>query len=413
MSNRNFDNRVIIKRLQDQTYARNLYTNNTSGQAILKNPQNSDGNASRFVSYIPGSQTEYFRGLVGGGETISVGGIVNIPPFPISPSTDIVVVPTIPSAPTITTITGTNNGLTINFTAPTSDGGSPITDYEYSVDAGSNWASGSTTVTPILITGLTNGTSYSVIIRAINGVGSGPSSNSVSGTPNATINTFTTVAAVPWTAPTDVYSVQYLVVAGGGGGGGGYDTGGGGAGAGGMVLTGTLSIVPGQIYTVEVGAGGNASTNSYPTVNETPGGPGGNSQFASVTALGGEGGKGSRTQTGGSGLGGAAAINPTTAAVGGNGGGSNGGGGGGGGSSGAGTNKSGATAGTGGAGTSSSISGSSIIYGIGGNGANGGTPTTGANGTTNRGNGGGGGGFSSGGARNGGAGGSGIVILKY
>lgn len=85
MSNRNFDNRVIIQRLQNQVYARNLYLNNTSGQTIINNPQNSDGNASRFNSYIPGAQTEFSRGLVGAGGTTSIGGIVNIPPF--QPST--------------------------------------------------------------------------------------------------------------------------------------------------------------------------------------------------------------------------------------------------------------------------------------------------------------------------------------
>jgi hypothetical protein len=225
---------------------------------------------------------------------------------------------------------------------------------------------------------------------------------------------FTTVGTTTWTAPVGTASVEYLVVGGGGGGGGGYDNGGGGGGGGGMVLTGTLSITPGQTYSITVGNGGLASTNNYPSPpSETEGGTGGNSIFASITALGGRGGKGSRTQTGGSGLGGAAAINTTEASVGGNGGGAGGGGGGGGGASGAGTNKVGSTAGIGGTGTSSIISGSSITYGIGGSGANGNTITTGANGTANRGNGGGGGGHSSGGARNGGAGGSGIVILKY
>jgi hypothetical protein len=42
MSNRNFDNRVIIQRIQNQNYARNLYKNNTEGQPLLRNPQNSD-----------------------------------------------------------------------------------------------------------------------------------------------------------------------------------------------------------------------------------------------------------------------------------------------------------------------------------------------------------------------------------
>lgn len=79
MSNRNFDNRVIVERLQNQNYARNLYKNNTSGQTIINNPQNSDATASRYVSYHPGAQTEYARGL-GTCVTSSIGGIVNIPP---------------------------------------------------------------------------------------------------------------------------------------------------------------------------------------------------------------------------------------------------------------------------------------------------------------------------------------------
>ena len=86
MSNRNFDSRVITQRLQNQNYARNLYKNNVNGQGIINNPQNTDGTSSNFTSYKPGAQTEYFRGLLGGGETISVGGIVNIPPFPPSAS---------------------------------------------------------------------------------------------------------------------------------------------------------------------------------------------------------------------------------------------------------------------------------------------------------------------------------------
>ena len=79
MSNRNFDSRVIIQRLQNQVYARNLYQNNTTGQTLINNPQNSDGTSSRFNSYVPGAQTEYFRGLVGECITKSNGGICNIP----------------------------------------------------------------------------------------------------------------------------------------------------------------------------------------------------------------------------------------------------------------------------------------------------------------------------------------------
>ena len=80
MSNRNFDNRVIIQRLQNQNYARNLYLNNVNGKQLITNPQNTDGTSSRQNTFTAGAQTEYFRGLIGGCQTISIGGTVNISP---------------------------------------------------------------------------------------------------------------------------------------------------------------------------------------------------------------------------------------------------------------------------------------------------------------------------------------------
>jgi len=80
MSNRNFDNRVIIQRLQNQVYSRNLYINNVNGNGLINNPQNSDGDSSRFVGYVAGAQTDYFRGLIGNNVTVSVGGINGIQP---------------------------------------------------------------------------------------------------------------------------------------------------------------------------------------------------------------------------------------------------------------------------------------------------------------------------------------------
>ena len=81
MSNRNFDNRVIIQRLQNQNYARNLYKNNVNGKQLITNPQNTDGNSSRLITFTAGAQTEYFRGLLDGPKTISIGGTVNINPI--------------------------------------------------------------------------------------------------------------------------------------------------------------------------------------------------------------------------------------------------------------------------------------------------------------------------------------------
>jgi len=81
MANRNFDSSVIIQRLQNRIYSRNLYNNNITGQRMINNPQTTDGNASRHVLYVPGAQTEYFRTLEGT-TMISPGGIQNIPPYP-------------------------------------------------------------------------------------------------------------------------------------------------------------------------------------------------------------------------------------------------------------------------------------------------------------------------------------------
>lgn len=238
-----------------------------------------------------------------------------------------------------------------------------------------------------------------------------------SSTPNpppSALLVFTNVETTSWTAPEGVFSVEYLVVGGGGGSGGGYDTGAGGGGGGGMVLTGTLSVIPGTVYTITVGDGGTAGISNRLVLPETDGGDGENSTFASITALGGGGGFGSRQPpAGNNGSGGTAASNPSTASTGGRGGGSNSGGGGGGGSSGDGGTKSGTIAGTAGTGTNSSLSGSLVTYGVGGAGGTGNNNNAGIAGSSNTGNGARGGGGTSGSDRNGAKGGSGIVVISY
>jgi hypothetical protein len=317
-----------------------------------------------------------------------------------------------PQAPSLQAV-GANESLLLLFAIP-SDGGSPILNYEYSLDNGLTYTTVQTTQSPIVVSGLTNGTPYTALLRAVNKNGPGQPSNVASATPVATRVSFTTVEATTWVAPNYIFTVQYLIVGGGGGSGGGYDTGGGAGGGGGMVLTGTLSVVPGTTYSVVVGDGGAGGISNRLALPETPGDAGSNSSFASVTALGGGGGYASRQPAGSvNGNGGSAAVPPTTASAGGNGGGSNGGGGGGGGSSGAGGNKSGATGGTAGAGTASSLSGSSTTYGVGGAGGNGGSTNISVAGAANTGNGARGAGAGSGADEDGAKGGSGIVVIVY
>jgi hypothetical protein len=316
-----------------------------------------------------------------------------------------------PSTPTILSVTEANEQLIIVFQLSTGTN----TVYEYTLDDGATFVTGGTS-SPLIVAGLTNGTEYIVAIRARNSGGVSSSSNSISGTPSLTRVTFTTVESTTWTAPTNIFTVNYLVVGGGGGSGGAFDNGGAGGGGGGMVLIGTLSTTPAQVYTVTVGDGGSAGVSLRgPPSSETSGADGENSVFGSITSLGGGGGKGSRQTTGAgtSGIGGAAAVNPTTASIGGNGGGAGGGGGGGGGSSGAGGTKNLATAGSGGSGTANSLSGSSVTYGVGGGGGTGSTANSAVAGTANTGNGAKAAGTGTSSETNGAKGGSGIIVLVY
>lgn len=95
---------------------------------------------------------------------------------------------TTPGAPTGLSVTPGNGQLTASFTAPASNGGSALTNYEYSTNGGSSFTavSPASTSTSITITGLSNGTSYNVQVRAVNAAGSGTATDSVAGTPRTT-----------------------------------------------------------------------------------------------------------------------------------------------------------------------------------------------------------------------------------
>jgi len=112
----------------------------------------------------------------------------------------------VPSAPTITAITPGAAQLSVAFTAPASTGGSAITNYQYSTDGGSTFTTRSpaATTSPLDITGLTNGQSYNVQIRAVNAAGNGTATASTSGTPAApsgTLSTSGTLSAFSATYP--------------------------------------------------------------------------------------------------------------------------------------------------------------------------------------------------------------------
>ncbi|MEN9801724.1 MAG: hypothetical protein RLZ37_849, partial [Actinomycetota bacterium] len=93
-----------------------------------------------------------------------------------------------PDAPSIS-VMSQNAALSVTVTKP-SDGGSTITSYEYQVDSGaivSEPFSGFNSQT-ITISGLTNGTSYNVRVRAVNAIGAGAWSVTSGGMPSAGVN---------------------------------------------------------------------------------------------------------------------------------------------------------------------------------------------------------------------------------
>jgi len=103
---------------------------------------------------------------------------------------------TVPGAPVITAINGADGELQVFFTAP-SNGGSPITDYLYSINNGLSFTSYGLTSSPLTIVGLTNGQTYEVRIKAVNSVGQGSQSNVISATPVSASTWFYSVSSIP------------------------------------------------------------------------------------------------------------------------------------------------------------------------------------------------------------------------
>jgi len=92
---------------------------------------------------------------------------------------------TVPAVPTSVTGTAGNGRISLNWTAPSNNGGGAITNYtiRYSSNGGSSWTTfprSASKATSATVTGLTNGTSYLFQVAAINGAGAGAFSNSSS-----------------------------------------------------------------------------------------------------------------------------------------------------------------------------------------------------------------------------------------
>ncbi len=88
-----------------------------------------------------------------------------------------------PGPPTNLTATAGNGTITIAFSAPSSNGGAAITGYTAACASGAASFTASGAGSPITVTGLTNGTTYSCTVTATNAAGTSSASASVSATP--------------------------------------------------------------------------------------------------------------------------------------------------------------------------------------------------------------------------------------
>jgi len=205
----------------------------------------------------------------------------------------------VPDAPTIGTATAGNTQVSVAFTAPTCNGGSVISTYTvYCTTTGTNTTTGA--ASPLVVTGLTNSTSYTFRVFATNTYGpSHPSAASNSATPIATCSTYTTAGTYSWVAPSGVISVAAVAVGGGGGAGRNHGSGGGG---GALRYVNGKSVTPGCSYTVQVGSAGSSPT----ACCTNPGTSGGTSSVFCISAGGGGGGAygGGSSGSGGTGSGG-------------------------------------------------------------------------------------------------------------
>jgi Tol biopolymer transport system component len=183
-------------------------------------PPEDDGAAitSYTVTASPGGAT-----ATGAGSPITVTGLTNGTSYTFTvtatnangtsgssaPSSSVVPAGP-PGAPTAVTAVAGKGRATVQFTPPDDDGGAAITSY--SVTASPGGASATGAGSPIAITGLTNGTSYTFRVTATNSAGTGPASAASSsvtpiGVPGAPTGLSaipgSAEAAVQFTAPSD------------------------------------------------------------------------------------------------------------------------------------------------------------------------------------------------------------------
>jgi fibronectin type 3 domain-containing protein len=108
---------------------------------------------------------------------------------------------TTPGAPSGLTATAGNTQVSLSWQAPGSDGGAPVTGYRV-YQGTSRTPVASVTGTSATVPGLSNGTTYSYTVTAVNQAGEGPASGAASATPTAPSTSATPTAGSTSATPT-------------------------------------------------------------------------------------------------------------------------------------------------------------------------------------------------------------------
>ncbi len=171
---------------------------------------------------------------------------------------------TAPDAPTIGAATAGDGQVSVAFTAPASNGGSAITGYTVTSNPGGITGGGNGfTMSPITVSGLTNGQAYTFTVTATNAIGTSTASGaSGSATPKAdqtitfanpgarNFGTTPTLSATTTAGLTVTFSSSTTGVCT-------------------ITSGGALTFVTAGSCTIDADQSGNASTNAAPTVSRT------------------------------------------------------------------------------------------------------------------------------------------------
>ena len=152
------------------------------------------GGGPNYASWIGAGESRPSLGLQVDGKLLLAGslfGFNGAEPPPSGITRVVPPAPTVPEAPTIVVAMPGAGLVDVGFTAPSNDGGLPLTTYEYSVDGGP-WLprTPASLRSPIRIGGLTDGETYGLRLRGVNALGSGAATEPVTvrvGAPPASV----------------------------------------------------------------------------------------------------------------------------------------------------------------------------------------------------------------------------------